>query len=290
MDPDAPEEEGTSSKKEYGMTVSTTVGKAGDFGRVMALLQPEYEFQIERLRKEGSINEPKAWPLIQTKISPKNKKKDKDGKELKNRPLEDPIIRGEIDFSLYPQTHPLKFLRGKPKTELLDFTKVFIDAQGKPQFKALTHLNPDTGKEEPITAANAHKVLRRGTRIVDGRFHMDYGTETNYGVASAKLFGRLVVDNRYADEGPAGETDPELDSDTLAALMKNVSVSAPAPAAAAPAAPEAVLNAPAAPTAAPAKPAAVPPPLPPGPFVATAAAPASNPTEASVDAFMENFK
>jgi hypothetical protein len=210
--------------------LATTISKSGDFGQVIDRCDKIWVERIAELRKgdDPKITEAKTNPIVQRRISPKNKGVDKDGKPLKNRPIDDPIIRMTLDFDKYPADYFLKFLAGRPKTEIYDFTTMYADAQGRPAFRlaVVKEKVEENGKivekTSPITAENVHKFLRRGCRIVDGRFHMDYGTESGFGVSSCKLAGKLVIDPTYAVDDIGGETAPEYDDESLQAFTAHL--------------------------------------------------------------------
>lgn len=277
-----PGKKGDDEEKARKPNLATTVSKAGDFGKVVDAFDKFWLQRVDQLRKEDKITELKSNPLVQRKISAKNQNVDKEGKPLKNRPIDDPIIRMTLDFERYADDYFLKFLAGKPKTEIFDAATLYLDAGNKPAFKPaqVTTKDPETGKvikTEPVTAENVHKLIRRGARIIDGRFHMDHGTESGFGVSSFKLAGRLVLDMRFMlGENAGGETPEDFDEETLkliaARMQKSQSTSAVAAATSAAAAP--VAQATATPAAAP----AVTPGAPAAP-----AAPASDP---AVDALI----
>jgi len=228
------EEEDDKKGKEGGKprkpTFATTVSKSGDFGYVMDQFDRTWVKRIDELRQGDSpaINEAKTNPILQRKISPKNKNLDKEGKPLKNKPIEDPIIRQTLDFEKYPAEFFLKFLAGKPRTEIYDFATLYTDAKGLPAFKAavVEIRDPESGnviRTEAPSDANIYKLIDRGTRIVDGRSHFDTSTESNYGVSTSKLAGRIVIDNRYrVDDSSGGETMEEYDEEALAAVAARV--------------------------------------------------------------------
>lgn len=209
-------------------TVSTTISKSGDFGFCIDHFDRAWVARIDELRKEEKITEMKTNPLIQRKISAKNKDLDKEGKPLRNRPIQDPIIRMTIDFDKYPEDYFLKFQAGHQKTEILDFNQPYKDAMGRLQFRPAMFkekIETDgviTEKTSPVGPDNVHRYLRRGCRIVDGRFHFDSGTESNYGVSVYKLAGKIVVDTSYSVDELGGETPAEVDDDALAAIMARV--------------------------------------------------------------------
>lgn len=218
FDPDAPEND---ERKDYGQTITTNEERSGDFGKLMVELDAEYTKTIKSWKtpaKEGEAPkvdpDAKLHPIVQSKYSMKTKAVDKDKKSLKGMPLKSKKIRMDVDFEKYKDDHPNKLLRGKAKTEIFDFRTQYLDANKKVQYKAATVVDPDTGVSEPVTKDNVHKFLRRGSRIVGGRFHMEYGTVSGFGIASAKLAGRLIVDNRFVkedvEEGTSEITDPEL--------------------------------------------------------------------------------
>ncbi len=218
FDPNAAEND---ERKDYGQTLTTNEERGGDFGKLLVELDSEYSKKVKAWKtpaKEGEIPrvdpDTKLHPLVQSKYSMKTKAVDQDKKSLKGQPLKVKKIRMDIDFEKYKDDHPNKVLRGKSKTEIYDFRTQYLDANKKVQYKAATVVDASTGVAEPVNKDNVHKFVRRGARIVGGRFHMDYGTVSGFGIASCKLAGRLIVDTRFVkeegEEAVSEITDPEL--------------------------------------------------------------------------------
>jgi hypothetical protein len=186
------------------LSVATTVDKAGKFGEMIELLNPLFLKEVERCAEQKIIVKSRRniKELISTHYS-ENRTDEKAGKAF-----DSPLINVKVDFSTYPDNHPRKFLRGKPKTQVFDYTKSFIDDNGRKQYKYATTVDGDK-----LDDANAHMFITSECVIKTGRIHMESVAVSQNWISVITKFGKIVVDpisdGGFDDEGDSGFDDAE---------------------------------------------------------------------------------
>jgi len=171
------------------LSVCTSVADSGTFGEMMQELNPLFLAEVERCAKEKIIV--KAKRNIKEFVSTHYSSDRKD--EKAGEAFDSPLINFKIDFSLFPDNYPRKFLRGKPKSMIYDFTNDYIDANKRTQYKLAK--TPD---DEALDDSNAFMFLTSGSVVKEGRIHMESLAVSQNWVSVPTLAGKLVVD-------PAGD-------------------------------------------------------------------------------------
>lgn len=171
------------------LSVCTSVADSGKFGEMMEKLNPLFVAEVERCAKEKIIVKAKrnVKEFVSTHYS-SDRTDEKAGEEF-----DSPLINFKIDFSLFPDNYPRKFLRGKPKSMVYDFTNDYKDANGRTQYKLAK--TPDG---DALDDSNAFMFLTSGSVIKEGRIHMESLAVSQNWISVPTLAGKLVVD-------PAGD-------------------------------------------------------------------------------------
>jgi len=117
----------------------------------------------------------------------------------RKQPREIPLIDIQLDWGTYSEKHFKKTLAGKPKMVIYDADKPKMTPQGEPEKdsnglpiyeEATIDVN---GKEEPITANNAHLFINDGCTIVHAVFSMDTCFVNNNQASMPIRFTQMVV-------------------------------------------------------------------------------------------------
>jgi hypothetical protein len=183
------------------LSVATTVDKAGKFGEMIELLNPLFLKEVDRCAEQKIIVKSRRniKELISTHYS-ENRTDEKAGKAF-----DSPLINVKLDFSTYPDNYFRKFLRGKPKTQVFDYTKSFIDDDGRKQYKYAT-----TADGDKLDDANAHMFITSECVIKTGRIHMESVAVSQNWISVITKFGKIVVDP-ISDGGFDDEDDGDFD-------------------------------------------------------------------------------
>jgi hypothetical protein len=170
----------------------------GDIGVFLGLLQPYYEKAVAAAIADGTIvvKKQEVHTLVNLNYEP-------DHKEHPNEPIEDYNVSFKLDFEKFSENYPNAYLKGKPKTQIYDATKVYTDAAGRPQYELATVLNNE-GKPELLDAKNVHKFLRKGSVVVSGRVFIPSLCVSQTWVSMAMTANRLDVipgpEDGFSDE------------------------------------------------------------------------------------------
>lgn len=147
--------------------LESVVSQAGAYGEAVLLLNPHWKALIG-----PHLGTRKCHDLLQLTLSEENKDPEKRGK-----PIEDPIVRWQVDFTKFSDKHPVKLLQGRQKTQVLDFRKPYIEKvlrkdplTGEETIHEVTKYRPATvvnkdGVAEPLNAKNMHLFFTRGSTI-----------------------------------------------------------------------------------------------------------------------------
>jgi len=184
------------------LSVSTTVADGGEFGRMMELLAPLFDAEIERCIAEKIIVKGKrnVKSLINTHYSEDR------ADEKAGTPFDSPIINFKIDFSKYPATYPRSFMRGQQKTMIHDYTSTYKDAKGRTQYNIAK-----TEDGVALDETNAHEFVKSDSMIMKGgRIHMEAVCISQSWISVPTTAGKLTLDCP-ATEGFDDETDGEED-------------------------------------------------------------------------------
>lgn len=143
----------------------TRVSQAGDFGKFLTTINPEYKKQIADLMATGKIPNKKVMSLLNEYYSDSTNTP----AEIRGKLKEDAGIRFKLDFGTYSQNYPVEFLRGKQVTVIRD-ARTGRDVDGKRQYDLATvEVN---GKQVPVDASNLHLFVNRGSVLVKARVHI----------------------------------------------------------------------------------------------------------------------
>ena len=184
--------------------ISLMVGRTGYYGELISVVNDEYVKWCNKMNESLGKNPPVVWEMIQTTYSYDHPDVEKRGKEK-----EHPTLRLKLDFSKYPEKYPKSFLRGQSKTEIYDYsTKYIEDKDGKKIIKY--KLAEVDGK--PVDETNVHKFITRGSKIIDGRIHLDNANKSKFGWSMPQLAGRLVI-SPAPPGGFEGEEEEATDAD-----------------------------------------------------------------------------
>ena len=148
-----------------------TTPNAGDFGQFIYIVDEIYgEWCKKQIDEENVEAGTKINPIVQRKYSFKHPDKDKRNKD---KPIH--TLRIKLDFSKYSDKHFQAFLRGKLKTEIYDYSTKYVDDSKIIRYK----LAEVDGK--PVDETNVHKFITRGSRIVEGRIHIESTINSTFG-------------------------------------------------------------------------------------------------------------
>ena len=183
------------------LQLQTNKSQCGDLGEFLLLLNAQYlhavsEFeQLNKMRFEKKT----VCPLLQTHFAGTNVEK-------ANQPMEDPPIRFKIDFKPYPAKHPHAFLANLPKTQIFDFNKPIISAEGKVDYAPAT-IEID-GKDVPVDESNVDKFIKAGCIVKYIRFSMPNLAISQSFIALTMTANKLIIQQGAEN----GFDEPELES------------------------------------------------------------------------------
>lgn len=182
----------TDKRNDYDGTrlqLESKISLSGEVGKFLIAVNPLWYSLVEKCVAEGSIvkGSRKVHGLVQTHCSEDNVK-------TPNAEIEDPIVRFKIDFSSFPNNYPQKFLAGQPKTIIYDYRTEYLDEKGVKQHKIATVINPDTGKEEPVNAANLHLFVTEGSIIRYGRIMVPSISVSQSWISAAMIINKAVIE------------------------------------------------------------------------------------------------
>lgn len=173
------------------LVVKSTVSNAGDYGAFLHAASPVFCNKVKELQNSGFIEQKSKKPksLVQDTISV-------DAKENPGGKIEDPIVRTDLDFGVWPKE--FKDIGGTPKMEILDFTtrRIVTDPVTKKQtehYDKMKVKNPETGLMVPVTDQTAHLLFKRGAIIRLGRIDMSNITNGKSWVSWPQTFSRIVI-------------------------------------------------------------------------------------------------
>lgn len=181
--------------------LETTVSKAGDFGQFLLKLNPEWIKQAKHIvETDKKADGQKPHELLQSVLSKKNETNP-------CGPIEDPIVRFQVDWKNFPAKYKHKFLAGQPRTQFFDYRTKYTDENGKVQFKPAVVIGDD-GSEEPVNDKNAHKFITKNSIIRHGRLNAPSVPISQFWISHPCIMTRCVIEPGVED----GFSD-ELNSD-----------------------------------------------------------------------------
>lgn len=190
------------------MQLETSVSRAGDFGKFLLLANETWIEMIQKLAAEGVIvpGARKVHELLQTTLSA-------DNKNNPNGKIDDPLIRFKVDFSAHPEKYRHKFLAGKQKSQILDFTKKYVDADGKVQYQVATVKDPQSGQEVPVNSQNIHLFVKDGAILRSARVMIP-----SIAISQAWISAPITISRAVIEPGSGGgfSDDCEIESATAA--------------------------------------------------------------------------
>jgi hypothetical protein len=180
----------------------TTVSNAGAFGQAVLLLNPIYMDMISKLSKSGvaPLGNRQIHELLQTKVAASNEK-------AAGAPIDDPIIRMKVDFSLFPMNFPIEFLRGQPRTQIFDFATQYKDEKGKTQYKLAMIKHPKTGEEVLVDKDNLHLFATKGAIIHEARIMWNSVAYSSTWASFPYCLNRVIMSRGP----PEGFSDEDVD-------------------------------------------------------------------------------
>src|SRR3989344_7371466 len=180
-----------SKKKDEGekenktASVKLSVDYAGDYGKLIRTIDGKYNAWCENMKSTKKVDpSTKIHRMIQTTYSFEHPDETKRGQQKENHTL-----HIKLDFSKYSDKHPRAFLRGLHKTEILDYSTKYVDDKNIIRYKQAEV------DGEPVDETNIHKFITRGSRIIEGRIHMESVSKSSFGFSLSQLAGRLVVES-----------------------------------------------------------------------------------------------
>jgi len=190
------------------LQLQTSVSKAGAFGEFLFKLNTVFKQNVETLAANGtiSLDKKEIHGLVQTHYSASHPEKP-------NEPMDDGVVRFKIDFDTFPAMYKHKFLRGQPRTQFLDYSTRYIDAEGREQFKVAMVENDD-GEMEPVTTKNLHKFVTKGSIIRRGRIMMPSVPVSKSYVSLPIVCNRMIIetgaDDGFSDDAPVVNTNTNV--------------------------------------------------------------------------------
>jgi hypothetical protein len=167
--------------------ISSKVSDLGDFGKALMIAQKQWVAAVKVLEDSKAIPKRKVHDLAQLTIS-------ENAAENAGAALEDPIFRGKIsDYGdNFPPTYPVSILANKPKTEIFDYrTGRVVD--GKPVYDLAT-VEDDSGKRVPVSFANIHKFVTRGSVMRYGRLMMSSVAVSGNWTSMQCMYTKLIIE------------------------------------------------------------------------------------------------
>lgn len=167
--------------------ISAKLSDLGDFGAALTIAQKQWVLAVKDLEDAKAIPKRKIHDLMQLTIS-------ENAAENAGAPLDDPIFRGKIcDYGEnFPATYPIAILANKPKTEIYDYrTGRLVD--GKPVYDLAT-VEDDNGKRVPVSFANIHKFITKGSIMRYGRLMMTSVAVSGNWTSMQCMYTKLIIE------------------------------------------------------------------------------------------------
>jgi len=183
MDPSKKEDGADAYKPKLTFAKST----AGDVGALLDSLNSQFHNRIEAHYAAGTIkktDQRKIHDII----------KYRRGEQAKKNPgeiYEDPICELKINFDKFPDNYFIDWLKGKQKTQILDYDKQQI-VDGKIVFGPATVVN-EAGVEEPVSFENLHKFITVGSVLKRGRAELTSTSVSQYWISMQINAQELVI-------------------------------------------------------------------------------------------------
>lgn len=217
-----PDPTSSAEKDGWGLKIATNLKEGGDYAKMIVKVSNLNEKKLEAMKasEEISATNDKVNPMVQTLYSKTCKIAEK-----KNKPILDvdgnpnPKVRLLIDFSKYPDMHPIAALRGTKQSIIYDYSTARIVKDAKTGKESVEYDEAKVGGVL-LNKDNAYKFLTRGAMIVDGRIHADTTSISSFGISTKQLCGKLII-KRDVDVVFSDTTD-DADDETLEFARMNI--------------------------------------------------------------------
>lgn len=204
------------------LQLTSSVSKAGITGEFLSKFNEQWPKSIKPLTikplTEGvppmiDMDGCKLHEIIQTKTGKSSK--------IPGQPIEDGVIRWKLDFGKYPETHPVKALRGTQKSIILDASKPIEGKTGPYDFHPATVENDD-GVQVPVNETNIHLFINDGCIAKELRWSMPSVAQSQSWVSLPMLVSKVVIEQGaeggFSDETGAGNDETNIDASITTAL------------------------------------------------------------------------
>lgn len=207
------------------LQLTSTVSRAGVAGEFLLKLNEQWPKTIRPLT-EGQpptidMDGCRLHEIVQTKTGKSSK--------TPGLPIDDPVIRWKLDFSKYPDTYPIKMLRGTQKTIILDASKPIEGKTGPFDFHpAIVEVD---GNEVPLNDANVHLFVNDYCIAQEIRWSMPSAAQSQAWVSLPMYVSKVVIvrgpDSGFSDEIANG-ADSDVNSELAAKLSSDATATATA--------------------------------------------------------------
>ncbi len=167
--------------------ISARVSDLGAFGKALLIANKQFVAAVKALEDAKVIPKRKIHDLVQLTVS-------ENAEENAGAPLEDPIFRGKFadHGDNFPATYPIAILANKPKTEIYDYrTGRVVD--GKPVYDLAT-VEDESGKKVPVSFANIHKFVTKGSIMRYGRIMKTSVAVSANWTSMQCMFTKLIIE------------------------------------------------------------------------------------------------